>query len=145
MYIDDEEIDDWSFSGQSDWNTYFNHDVKDVEIAEGAHVLKFEVVRGPMNIDRFTFTRTGELSGMDETRWQHPSAEFVSVYSIDGRPVRGRVAAKSALDGLGSLLYKYWAGACFCAPVFSMAGRTIMLQLEKFEYFCNCLRFSCIK
>lgn len=105
MYIDDEEIDDWSFSGQSDWNTYFNHDVKDVEIAEGAHVLKFEVVRGPMNIDRFTFTRTGELSGMDETRWQHPSAEFVSVYSIDGRPVRGRVAAKSALDGLDRGIY----------------------------------------
>lgn len=105
MYIDNEEIDDWSFSGQSDWNTYFNHDVKDVEIAEGAHVLKFEVVRGPMNIDRFTFTRTGELSGMDETRWQHPSAEFVSVYSIDGRPVRGRVAAKSALDGLDRGIY----------------------------------------
>ena len=66
MYIDDVKIDDWNFSGQTDWNTYFNHDVKDLKITKGEHVLKFEVVRGPMNLDRFTFTRTGNLSGIED-------------------------------------------------------------------------------
>lgn len=105
MYIDDEEIDDWSFSGKNDWNTYFDHDVKEVAISEGAHVLKFEVVRGPMNIDRFTFTRTGELSGIGETLYQNASSDCVSVYSIDGRLIKHNIDSRTALDGLDRGIY----------------------------------------
>lgn len=105
MYIDDVLIDDWSFSGQNDWNTYFNHDVKDVEIGEGQHVLKFEVARGPMNLDRFTFTRTGDLSGIADITADSSLPSVVDVYSIDGRLVRTRVAKAAALDGLARGVY----------------------------------------
>ncbi len=105
MYIDDEEIDDWSFLGKNDWNTYFDHDVKEVAISEGAHVLKFEVVRGPMNIDRFTFTRTGELSGIGETLYPNVSSDCVNVYSIDGRLIKHNIDSRTALDGLDRGIY----------------------------------------
>lgn len=106
MYIDDVRIDDWSFSGQNGWDTYFNHDVKGVEITPGAHVLKFEVVNGPMNIDSFTFTRTGALSGIGDVAADDPSAaRLVDVYSIDGRLLKAKTPSHTALDGLSRGIY----------------------------------------
>ena len=105
MYIDDVEVDDWSFSGQNDWNTYFNHDVTGLEITEGSHVLKFEVVRGPMNLDSFTFTRTGNLSGIDDVFSEADKPSHVDVYSIDGRLIKRQAAVATALDGLDHGIY----------------------------------------
>lgn len=108
MYIDDVTIDDWSFSGKNDWNTYFDHDVKDLKITKGEHVLKFEVVRGPMNLDRFTFTRTGNLSGIDDIAADDTAVDpdaIVPVYSIDGRLAKKAVRRAEALDGLDKGIY----------------------------------------
>lgn len=102
--IDGRQIADRHISG-SDWSKWFDDTVKGVELAEGVHKMRFDVVRGPMNIDKFTFTRTGSLAGIDNLFLKEPSSDKVDVYSLDGRLLKRRVDGHEALAGLARGLY----------------------------------------
>lgn len=106
ILMDGKLIKDEKISGDS-WSNYFTRTASGVELTGGVHKMRFNVVRGPMNIDKFDFKRTGNLSGIESITAYLPSIEDrkVDVYSIDGRLLRRQAIRENALDGLDRGLY----------------------------------------
>lgn len=102
--VDGKSIIQCNISG-SDWGRWFDNTVTDVELTEGEHKMRFDVVRGPMNIDKFTFTRTGGLTGINNSLRDESITDKVDVYSLDGRLLKRRVSTLEALSGLARGLY----------------------------------------
>lgn len=102
--IDGKAIASRTISG-GDWGRWFDDTVTGVELTEGMHKMRFDVVRGPMNIDKFTFTCTKPSTAIGDVTAGEPSAAMVDVYSVDGRLLRKNVSAEDALTGLAHGLY----------------------------------------